>query len=843
MRSHVYRRIAAVAGAALVCAGLAPASPAAAVTEREWRTPLTQSSVQTDLVAASGRSILVFAGTGYRLSTDFGATWQVVTPALSGASGVDHPDYVADGVAAFRVWPGKAEVVDLTSGTSRAVDLSATSLDGAGDPYVALTDSHVLLRDGDQVVLSPLPADLVAGTPVAPAWADLPAAPARTRTVTDTWTVDDGFAYHVRSYGARGWVGLATDVDPVNLDGAAGPAPFRVTGDLLTYRPLDAGHLEYVSRDRSALRRCVRDLVAGTSACRTIARPAPTARVFAERMAGTLVVTIGTRVLTCADGPGCRLARVRLPRGLTVQSTAHPIGDPVEPLLSGGGPLYSVTASGALVKRSGALTAPKVPSLLGLTATRLVGMDDRVGSRAGLTAWQRPVTTTAGIGTESVIGTGVTDVAASAARVATNGRDGLALYDAGRRSAHARTTGSLGTLSGPYPLVSTSSATWVGAPLASLKRLAGTVRDNFGTRLLGTSADGSRLVITDLADAGYRREVPLPDAAANTYLVDAQLWGDWVGVTSLTYATSDDDFDVSLSARVLDLGTSGASWSAPVPGALTELGDGLAVVCDLGAADYSASAWNLVTGQLTRLTGAARHSYPSVDSGRVAYATDSDLVVREISGTGTSAPRVLGVVAASGCNAWDCAWSPQIDVTKALAAGQLLIRDASGAEARTLRTPDSPDGSLRGIAWDGRLDDGSYAPAGTYTWELVAAAADGSGAVVGVDGGSVPGGTITVTRRGLGTLSLGPVRISDTTPTVGQVVQAAARVRQSDAQLTYTWYAGTTVVGTGSGADHASYVVQPTDAGQRLRVVVSAQRDGFTPGTRSSGKTKPVATA
>lgn len=751
MRSHACRRVAAVLGAALVCAGLVPASPAAAAAEREWRTPLTTSRVQTDLVAASGRSILVFAGAGYRLSTDFGATWRVVTPALSGTSGVDHPDYVADGVAAFRVRPGKAVLVDLGTGESRPVVLTGTSLGATSNPYVALTDTHALLRDGDNVVLSPLSFDLVAGTPVTPAWTGLAAAPARTRATTDSWTVDADFAYHVRSYGAKGPIGLATDLDPVNLDGTAGPAPFRVAGDLLSYRPLDAGHLEYVSRDASALRRCIRDLGKGTSTCRTIARPGRTARVLAEQMGGALVVTIGARVLTCTDGPGCRLVRVRLPKGVTSQSTSRPIGDPIAPLLSlgvsGGGPLYSITASGALVKRSDALTAPKVPAMLGLAATRLIGMDDRAGSGVGMTAWQRPLSA-AGIGAEAVLGAGVTDVAASAARVATNGRGGLALYDRGRKSGRARMSGTLGTLSGPYPLVSTSSATWVGAPLASLKRLAGTTRDNFGTRLLATSADGSRLVITDLADAGYRRELALPSGSPGSHLVDARLWGDWVGVTYLTDTGTDgSSFSSALSARVLDLAAPGGSWSAPVPGALTDLGDGLAVVCDLGATRYSASAWNLRTGRLTPLEGAVRYSYPAVDSGRVAYATASDLVVREIAGTGTSAPRMLGVVAASGCKARHCAWSPAIDATKGLRQGsQLVIRDASGAEARTLWPAAAPDGSLRGITWDGRLGDGSYAPAGRYTWELAAVASDGTGALVGVDGRSVPGGTITVTR-------------------------------------------------------------------------------------------------
>ncbi len=108
-------------------------------------------------------------------------------------------------------------------------------------------------------------------------------------------------------------------------------------------------------------------------------------------------------------------------------------------------------------------------------------------------------------------------------------------FDDGQRTDRTHRTGVLGSLSGPYLLVSTTKASYVGAPLASLKKLSGTVVDNFGTRLLSTSADGTALVVTDLADADYRSEVPLPDdLAANTVLVSAQLWGDRVGATFLS---------------------------------------------------------------------------------------------------------------------------------------------------------------------------------------------------------------------------------------------------------------------------------------------------------------------
>lgn len=838
MRVFAYHRAVAATSVAVLCAGLLPASPAAAAPVHDWRAPLTEATVQTDLVAASGDSILAFAGGTYRLSTDFGASWRTVTPALSGASGVDHPDHVADGVASFRVWPDRGVVVDLGTGTSRDVDLSRVDT----DQLLALTGTHVLLSDDGRVVLGSLDADLVAGTPAATVWADLPDAPARTRSTNDSWTLDDGYGYHVRSYRPRGGVDLATDIDPVDLDGTAGPDAFRVPGELLFVQPDGPGRLEYTYRTASSLRRCVRDLATSTAVCRTLAATGRNQRVLAERMGDTLVVTIGSRLYTCTADAACRLGRVRLPKRLPVVSTAHPVGDPTEPLLSlgrtGGGPLYSVSPRRAAVLRSAALTAPSVPAMLGLAADRVVGMDARPDA-PGFTAWQRPLTAS-GVGPETILGTGVTDVAASAARVATNGRAGLVLYDDGRTSDRAHRSGTLGSLSGPYPLVSTTKAAYVGAPLASLKKMSGTVIDNFGTRLLSTSDDGAALVVTDLADAGYRTEVSLPgDLAGNAVLVSAKLWGDRVGATFLTYRVTDEKFDVALSARVARI-ASDPAWSAPVDGALTDLGDGLAVVCDLAGDDYAAYAWNLTTGELVALPGAARYSYPAVDAGRIAYATDTHLVVRGIAGTGASAPRVLGAVAPTGCNAWACAWSLQLDATKPLVRGELMIRDAAGQVVRALQTPSASDGSLRGVTWDGRLEDGSYAPAGSYTWQLSAAAADGSGTLRAIDGSGIPGGTIAVTRHGLGRASASRVRISDTTPVVGQVLTVRARVRPADASLSYTWYAGASVTATGTGSDAATYRVQPADAGLRLRVVVTANADGYDQRSASSGRTRTV---
>jgi hypothetical protein len=711
----------------------------------------------------------------------------------------------------------------------------------------ALTDTHALLGHGEAVEVTTLSSDLVADTPVPVAWSQLASAPGRSVDAIDSWSIDHRYAYHLRAYVDGENVDLATDIDPAGLDGGAGPVAFRVPGELLFHGLTDAGLLEYVYRDASSLRRCVRDLTAGRSTCaklRGVSRGA--SRVNAQRQAQTLVLTIGDEVYSCAGSATCRPARVRLPGGLVPMGVGGLVGDPRQPLLSLGrsvpGPLYAITAGHRAVKKSDALTAPQVPSALRLSADRLVGMDSRAsgtGPVSGRTAWQRPATSSA-IGPEAIIGNDVTDVAASAARVATNGRSKLLFFDGGRLVQSTARVAALATLSGPYPLVSRSSADYVGVPLASLSRLPGTVEDNFGSRLLSLASGGRVLVVTDLADPGYRREVALPsDLGMNTVVSGARLWGDRIGVTFVTRTSTTDGFGVTCAWRVLDLSAAERGWSDARPGDLADLSDGLAVVRDQTGTGAGLSAWNLATWQEWKLADAARGSYPSVDGGRVAYATDSELVVREVPGTGTSSPRVLGVVADAGCNAWACAWSPQIDLTKGVEAGSLVIRDASGLVVRTLATPGAANGSIRGVAWDGKLDGGGFAPAGSYRWELSARAIDGSGAAVAVDGSSTAAGTIAVTRQSVGRIGLS-VTIPDRAPVVGRTLRAAVRSTCADAALTYTWYAGSKVVSTGAGEAYASYLVRASDVGQRLRLVVDAVREGADPASRASARTRSV---
>ncbi|WP_332308137.1 FlgD immunoglobulin-like domain containing protein, partial [Elstera litoralis] len=78
-------------------------------------------------------------------------------------------------------------------------------------------------------------------------------------------------------------------------------------------------------------------------------------------------------------------------------------------------------------------------------------------------------------------------------------------------------------------------------------------------------------------------------------------------------------------------------------------------------------------------------------------------------------------------------------MTKDAATVTAVLKDADGNTVRTL-TPDGKSGSHT-VAWDGRKDDGTLLPVGTYN--LIMSAVDSTGASVGID---LPTSKITLTE-------------------------------------------------------------------------------------------------
>lgn len=850
MRSSAYRRTGAALAASVLVLSLLPSASVQAEEVSEWRTPLTRVAQPTQVVAASGDSVLAWVHHAYRLSTDGGTSWREVDPGLdpwfAGTA-----DFVEDGHAAVATDEG-VTVVDLATGTGTTASLAPLALAAAAQPVAATSDRDALLRDGDRVVVSHLEGGSF-GPPAAVGSQDLPT-PSASVSQEIGWSIDHHFGYRTVIHRTRGAKVTATDIDPFALDGGAGPSAFRVTGSLLHLRALDGTRLEYVTRSGTAVSRCVRDVARGTSSCRLLRRvPTSHAPVIVQKQGTVLLLQDRKAWYACdtASG-GCTLKSIPL-KGRVLSTQYDAVGDPTRPLVSvaAGGldPFYAVAPGPVLVKRFDPLVAKASVVGLSMGVNRLVGWDDRLGGAV----WQRPLGD--GIGAEKRLADRAEAALASAGRTAVATASGVAFYDRSTAVSRGSAVNALLGFSGPYALLDRGSGWfdltgYAGVPMGSYVRAPGHVRAIFGTRVLGGtdclqgsamctgSGDGeTTLVVTDLLDATYRRPIPLPDGvdARTSHVQAAFLWGDRVAA-SFTSADPDTG-ETTVRSAVYDLVV--GTWGDLQDARLLGLGDGYAVRED----GDGLSAWDYATGETYRLSDTDGGAPVTAGADTLAYATDDEIVVRRVPGAGTSAPRVLGVVAPAGCNAWDCAWSPQFDLTKALDAGQVVIRDPQGEVVRTLRTAATTDGSVRGVTWDGRSDTGAFVAAGDYRWQLVVAAADGSGTATGVDGTSVPGGTIAVTRTHLGTVALSKVAVSDTTPAVDQELTADVVLRPADADLTYTWYSGSAVVSTGAGEAYASYRVQPTDLGRRLKVVVSAEREGTYPATRGSARTKPVAAA
>ena len=173
MRYPRYRLIGVALAAALVGSGFGPASPARAAEASEWRTPLTKTAMPTQLVAASGDSILVSVEGRYQLSTDFGPTFSEVDPGL-GDWFAEGAQYVQDGWAAVNEGDNVV-LVDLSTGEGATLDPASLGLAaGEEDPIAASSDADALLWDGDQLVVSHI-TDNSFGTPVAATLDDLAA--------------------------------------------------------------------------------------------------------------------------------------------------------------------------------------------------------------------------------------------------------------------------------------------------------------------------------------------------------------------------------------------------------------------------------------------------------------------------------------------------------------------------------------------------------------------------------------------------------------------------------------------------------------------------------------------
>jgi hypothetical protein len=389
-------------------------------------------------------------------------------------------------------------------------------------------------------------------------------------------------------------------------------------------------------------------------------------------------------------------------------------------------------------------TAVAVPTNIAVAPNYVVGSDARDGSTSNPT-WFRTLSS-AGLGAESLTTRRVTPpsgggpaLLASAARsVVTSTRTDSGTYVT---VADRLTTtfnvlrGTLEGLSGPYFL-------WLdpqgGAGATIVTTLGGRVLTSpssgrllFGSIFLGSDKDAvatgvMRIMVSDLAGSSWEEEHPLPAGTAACDL--DKTWGDKVSLVC------------NGTLKIYNYRTGALLGTRTGAGPTISLGDGYAVVA-LGGGGYG--VWALGTGTVTSLPCIDKPADDGV--GQIACWDATDLIFEDFSTLAKSAPRLLG----ERDNGWldfsYASWTPEIDTTKPLKAGSLVITASDGTVVKTLATPASPDGSLRGLSWDGRDNSGKMVGKSTYTYELRAEAGDGSGAVRAADGTATPTGTFDVT--------------------------------------------------------------------------------------------------
>ncbi len=394
---------------------------------------------------------------------------------------------------------------------------------------------------------------------------------------------------------------------------------------------------------------------------------------------------------------------------------------------------------------------------------------------------------------------------------------GVRTFDRGVATQTAEQPGAeLVQQSGPYLLTDESA---VRSANGSWRVIEG-LNDIFGG--LGViGAEGSvegvaDFRVRDLTGAGAADIVF--SLKAHDVSTEALIWGDWVAA-EYNRANGEDDWEPGTIAYNYRTKAMLKLIGAPV-----DLGDGVVITKD---SDNAFSAVVLRSGVTRKLT--TGEQLVSIDGSRVAYSAAGKVIVDSIAGAGTSAPRSLGVVAPVSFSG--TVWTPQIDLTKPLAAGTLQIKDTAGRVVRSLRVPASTDGSIRGVSWNALDAKGKKVPKGSYTYWLTNQAVDGSGPVVRVDGKAGALGKLSVTFITAATPNIVG------TPKVGKTLKVTTGTWKPAPTFSYQWYRSGKAI---SGAIGAAYKLVKADKGKTVTVKVTGAKSGYVTTSKNSAATKRI---
>ena len=440
---------------------------------------------------------------------------------------------------------------------------------------------------------------------------------------------------------------------------------------------------------------------------------------------------------------GSTVVDIQVPPGSSFSQPGNSEGDTPYAVIrdaEGVPTLRRVNLDGSLSSATAALPlSPSKPWLLAVAPDRMVGADPRDGSNQFATVWSRSVSGS-GVGPESVLPQRASSIWAFAGRTAVGGPNGLSMYDRGSLG-YTFAGASLTQLSGPYVLqdITDSNGSFVGERISTADGVQvatfPTGGQLFGSRFISDSTDNAgvmRLVINDLTGKSAAQTVTLPGDRSGCWNV--QVWYDNVAMTCDT-STSRDISIFSLKTGALVKNDTGKT--------LVDLGDGYYTFRTYGG-DFAVQVAPISAGSPVVLTDCS-DSAQTDGIGHVVCTSVTESIWRDFSSWSTSAPRLAGIIAPAMVDfSASSSWVPQLDLTKAVNAGTLVIKNAAGTVVRSLATAASADGSIRGVSWDGKDASAKAVPVGTYSYTLNATAADGTGAVVGIDGVAAAGGTVVV---------------------------------------------------------------------------------------------------
>jgi hypothetical protein len=802
--------------ATVVALGISPQFARAA--DGELRVPLPQVPVAVDLIAVSGSSVLAWFSDTYRVSNDEGATWVPANLPLTPCAGADDDcefgfGNVVDGVLPIR----RDQAVAWYSLTANA-ELSGShryTWEGDGTEFMEATGSYALIEGGGGYVLV---AASGSTRPLGDDIDDVEGLLADGSVIETAWSSGEG--------GSRDTLNVIKDGTRTQLDSISG-GWFEVRAGAMS-----VVYTRESSHDRSQT--CVWSAATGRSCT---APSDESDDVVLATDAGFLSDESHPRWTPISSGvPG---ATVRVQIGEDSEWGYPSSQDTAAAVLSladaSTGSLAQVGADGSLNRWTATSYSRTVRAAgLALTPVQLVG--GFISGNHRMAAWSRSVGSSLG-DQQAVLTTSVrASVVASAGRWAVPTASGVRLYDDdGHSSEDVEGVDQVQpyALSGPNlvaeghlpgspaaPSGTWSTYTWSPGSGWQDDRRAYSVFGSLVLDVNDSSADGDAVTVRDLT--GVRAPVTLTfaetesDDSGSSY-GNFQLWGDWVAATRDQWGNGgDDDESSTFTVEVRNWRTGQLVGSHP--GQLRGLGDGGALVrtYDKDTDAYSYEVWNFLKNTVTALNETwSWNSQFSMDGGRIAYTTDSELVVKTIPGIGTSAPRSLGVVAPASFTAGNQTWSADIDLTKPVAAGELKILNSTGGLVRTIPVPASANGSLRGITWDGKNADGSLVPPGTYSYTLASTGSDGSGSVVAVDG----------TNTALGQVHVKAIPVTAGVPVIWGAAAVGSTLKASpgtwgpsNAALSYQWLRDGQPIG---GATDTSYAVVPADVGHGVSVRVT----------------------